>query len=218
MKTPSNFEPTPELQIFADGRIVTGRKSDKVKEVEGVIDLVELQPLLTFIVNDCKFFEISSESVKADLARKRVFKVMDAGTTKVEVNLKDHSNKVEVYALQVYAPQHKDVPSIASMVAITSRCRHLASKIKLGSEEEAGACLTAANKALAAKSKKAPSFTLEHLQFAEQFVDGKRTATFVQSYSQGKKNFMAFATFEIDAKGVESTTAEIHEQTRVQKR
>lgn len=218
MKAADGFAPTPLLQIYADGRIVTGRKSDNVVEVKGAIDLVELQALLSYIVDDCHFFEISSESIKADLAKKGVLKIMDAGTTKIAVKLKDHSQEVEVYGLQAYASQHTDVASFASMVAVASRCRQLISEIKLGSEEEAGAALTAANKKLTEKNKTSPPFTMKHLQFAEQFKSGRRSATFVQNYSEGNKSFMAFATYEVDAKGNEATTAEVHERAQARRK
>ena len=213
MKSAENFEPTPELQIFADGRIVTGRKSDKVKEVVGSIDLVELQPLLRFIVDECHFFEISTESLKADLAKKGALKIMDAATTRIAINLKDHSNEVEAYGLQVYAAKYTDVPSFASIVAIASRCRPLASRIKLGSDEEAEVALGAVNKELVKKNPKSQPFVMADLQFAEQFVDGKRTATFVKKYEENNKSFTAYATFQVDDNGAESTTADVYEQT-----
>lgn len=213
-KLPEGFEPTPALQIYADGRIVTGRKSDLVKEVEGTIDLVELKSLLVFIANDCHFFELTSDSVKEDIESKQAVRIMDAGTTKVEVKLKDHSNSVEVYALPYTAEKFSDVASVASLIAISSRCRQLIAKTRLGSAEEAEAALNAVNKSLATKSAKAPEFTMKHLQFAERFADERRTATFVNNFADGNRQMMAYATFQVDAKGEDSTVVDVVEQKR----
>jgi hypothetical protein len=211
-KLPEGFEPTPMLQVFADGRVVTGRKSDLVKEVEGKLDLVELKSLLVFIADDCKFFELDSESLKTDIESKRAIQLMDAGTTKIEVNLQDNSNAVEVYAMPQAANQFSELPSVASMIAISSRCRQLIAKTRLGSDEEAEAALNAANKSLATKSDDAPEFTMKHLQFAEQFVDQRRTATFVNNFAAGDKQMMAYATFQVDAKGKDSVVVDVIER------
>ena len=211
-KLPEGFEPSPMLQIFSDGRVVTGRKSDLVKEVEGKLDLVELKSLLVFIADDCHFFELSSESLKTDIESKRAIKIMDAGTTKFEVNLKDNSNDIEVYGLPVVAGQFSEVPSVASMIAITSRCRQLIAKTRLGSDEEANVALNAINKSLATKSPNAPEFTLKNLQFAEQFVDERRSATFVNNFADGNKQMMAYATFQVDSMGQDTVVVDVIEE------
>ena len=212
MKTPEGFSPTPMVQIFADGRIATGRKSDTVKEVEGQIDLVDLKSLLVFIVDECHFFKITSESVKADLAKKRVGKIMDAGTTQITVTLRDGSNAVEVYAMPHIAGQFSDVASVASMIAIASRCRHLIAKIKLGSDDEAAASLSAVNKALSKKSAGAPKFTMANLQSAEQYVDGRRTASFVNNFADKQKQMLAYAIIQVDTKGKETVVVDVVQQ------
>lgn len=211
MKDPVGFEPSPLLQIFADGRVKTGVKLNTVKEVESQIDLVELKPLLVFIVDECHFFEISSESVTEELEKLRVGRTMDAGTTKVEINLKGNSNSVEVYTMPMVAGKYSDVASIASMIAITSRCRQLISKVRLGTDDEAKAVIKLINSALAEKSKDAPKFSMANLQNAEQFVDNRRAATFVQNYKQGEKQMMAYASYQLDTKGNPSVIVEIDE-------
>ena len=165
-----------------------------------------------FIVDEAHFFEITSDSVKADLAKKRTLKVMDAGTTKIAVTLKDASNEVEVYAMPHIAGQFSDVASVASMIAIASRCRHLVAKVKLGSDEEADASLAAVNKALTKKFADAPKFTIANLQFAEQFVDQRRTVTFVNNYKDEQKQKLAYATLQIDSKGKETVVVDVVQQ------
>ncbi|QEG22162.1 hypothetical protein [Mariniblastus fucicola] len=211
MKLPDGFEPTPNLQIFPDGRVLTGRNTNLVKEVEGQMDLVELQALLAFIADDCRFFDITSESIKADIAAKRKFMMMDAATTKLEVNLRDHSNTVEVYALPQVADKFSDVPSVASMVAIASRCRRIIAETRVGSDEEAEASLTSVNEALLKQKVKAPEFTLEHLQAAEQYVDGRRTISFAQNFTADEKEMAGYATLLIDAEGGEKVNLHVFE-------
>jgi len=212
MQLPEGFQPTPMLQIFPDGRILTGRKSPLVKEVEGQIDLVELQALLVFIAEDCRFFDITSENLKSELEAKRTFKIMDAGTTEFTVELKDHSNSIEVYALPQVAGKFADVPSVASVIAIASRCRRLISLTRLGSEEEAIAAIQTVNKSLATQAPNAPAFTREKLQYAEQFVDGRRSATFIQEFVDNGQTMLAYATYQLDAKGNASVNLNITQQ------
>ncbi len=214
MKSPDGFEPTPMLQIFSDGRVLTGRKSPLVKEVKGQLDLVDLQSLLVFVSDDCRFFDITSEMVKSDLEANRIGRIMDAGTTEVTVNLKEHSNRVGVYALPNVAGKFANVPSVGSMIAITSRCRRVISMTRLGSEKEAMNALQSVNKSVANEESDVPEFTLNNLQYAEQFVDGRRTATFVQEFTDGEKNMMAHATYQIDAKGIDSATLSVVEQRK----
>ncbi len=209
MRSPDGFEETPMLQVFSDGRILTGRKSPLVKEVEGQLDLVELKSLLVYVADDCRFFDITSEMVTSDLTAKRVGQIMDAPTMKFTVDLKEHSNAVDVYALPNVAGEFADVPSVASMVAIASRCRHIISMTRLGSVEEASVALTSVNRSLAEKAPDAPQFTMENLQYAEQFVDERRSATFTQEFSDAGKSMMAYATFQVDAKGDESVNLNV---------
>ena len=212
MKLPDGFEATPMLQIFPDGRILTGRKSPLVKEVAGQLDLVDLQSLLVFVADDCRFFDISSELVKSDLDANRIGEIMDAGTTEFTVNLKNNSNTVGVYALPNAAAQFADVPSVLSMIAIASRCRRVIAMTRLGAEEEAIAALQSANKSLVAKAPEAPEYTLDNLQYAEQFEDGRRTATFVNEFDQGGKRMMVYAIYQIDAEGNDSVSLNMVEQ------
>lgn len=210
--SPAGFEPTPLLQIFADGRVLTGRKSELVNEVEGKIDLVNLQSLLVYISDDCRFFDITSEMLKSDLEAKRIARTLDAATTQFEVNIKDHSNRVEVYALPHAAGKFSDVPSVASMVAIASRCRRIIAMTRLGTNDEADAVLDAVNKSLAAQVPAAPEFTFENLQFAEQFTDGRRTATWVQNYEEDGKPMLAYATYQVDTNGDDSVSLNVAAQ------
>lgn len=214
MQLPKGFQVTPMLQIFADGRVLTGRKSPLVKEVEGHIDSVDLKALLVFIADDCHFFELTSERVKADIQKKRNGQLMDAATTEFMVNLKDHSNSVELYALPLAAEEFAEVPSVASLIAIASRCRRIVAMTRLGSEEEASAALNFVNQEIGKKESKAPLFTMEHLQFAEQFVDGRRNATFTQNFNDGGQPTLAYATWQVDAKGEESVSIHTAPQRR----
>lgn len=211
MRLPDGFEPTPMLQIFADGRVLTGRKSNLVKEVEGHMDLVELKSLLVFIGDDCRFFDITSDSLQSDLDDNRVARIMDAPTTRFQVHLKSHDNEVQVYALPHVAGTYSDVDSVASMVAMASRCRRIIASIRLGSDDESDAALAAINNSLAEKDPDAPEYSLDNLQSAEQFVDGRRTATFVQTYRNMDKTMIAYATFQVSAEGKESENVSIVE-------
>ncbi len=212
VKPPAGFEPSPMLQVFSDGRVLTGRKSPLVKEVEGQLDLVDLQSLLVFVADDCRFFDITSEMLKADLDANRIGRTMDAGTTMFAVNLKEHSNSISVYALPTLAGKFANVPSVGSMIAIASRCRRVISRTRLGTEKDAMVALQSVNKSIADQDSAVPEFTLENLQFAEQFVDGRRSATFVQEFADGQKNMMAYATYQIDSKGVGSSNLSVVEQ------
>lgn len=212
MKEPAGFEPTPMLQIFSDGRVLTGRKSNLVKEVEGQIDLVDLQQLLVFASDDSRFFDLTSEMLKSDIEANRVAKLMDAPTTELEINLKGHSNKVSAYGLPFTPGKLADVPSVSAMLGILSRCKRIVALTRLGSGEEAQTAVAAVNKALTEKSADAPKFTLDNLQSAEQFVDGRSTASFVQSFEANGKSMMAYAMLQKNSDGKESINLDVVEQ------
>ena len=209
VQDPAGFEPTPMLQIFSDGRVLTGRKSNQVSEVEGQMDLVDLQNLLVFISDDSRFFDLTSEMLKSDIDANQMIKMMDAPTTELLVNLKDHSNKVQVYGLPFAAGKFDDVPSVAAMVAIVSRCKKLVATTRLGTEKEAGEAVAGINKALSEKFPNAEEFTLDDLQNAEQFTDGRRSSTFVNNFTADGKTMLAYATRELDSKGKESVNVDV---------
>lgn len=212
MKDPAGFEPTPMLQIFSDGRVLTGRKSNLVKEVEGKIDLIDLQQLLVFASDDSRFFDLTSEMVKADIEANRSLKIMDAPTTDLEINLKGHSNKVSVYGLPFVPGKLADVPSVTAMLGIVSRCKRIVAQTRLGSDKDAEAAIAAVNKALTEKSADAPKFTLANLQSAEQFVDGRRRVSFVQKFEAKEKSMMAYATLQKSSNGKELVNLQVIEQ------
>jgi len=212
MKATEGFEPTPMLQIFADGRVLTGRKSKLVAEVEDRIDLVDLQKLLVFASDDCRFFDITSSMLKTDIESNRVGKVMDAPTTLLEINLENHSNRIEVYGLSFVAKDLSNVPSVSATVAIVARCRKLIGKTRLGSKEEADARLQSVNRSLAKEFPMAPKFTIEHLQSAEQFTDGRRMATFVHNFKLNEDNMVAYATLEISSDAKETVNLNVQQQ------
>ena len=209
MKLPDGFEETPMLQVYADGRVLTGRKSPLVKEVEGKLDLVELQSLMAFVADDCRFFDITSELLKSEIEASRSGRIMDAGTTQFSVDLKDHSNEVEVYALPNAAEELADAPAVASVVAMASRCRRLISMTRLGSHDEAMRVLDSVNQSLSKKVPTAPPFALENLQYAEQFTDGRRSVTFIQNFTEANQQMVAYATFQVDVKGQESASVDV---------
>ena len=132
--------------------------------------------------------------------------MMDAGTTRFTVNLDKHSNSVEIYALPQAAGKFADVPSVTSMIAIASRCRKLVAETKLGSTEEAEAALADVNLKAAKQAPNLPKFSLLHLQFAEQFADGRRTATFVQHPDVDGEKALAYATWQRSADGKDSVS------------
>ena len=214
MKALPGHEPTPMLQIFSDGRVLAGSKSNLVKVVAGQMDLVELQKLLVFISDDSRFFDITSEMLKADIEANQIAKIMDAPTTTLTVNLKDHSNEVQVYGLPNAPGRLARVPSVAAMIGIVSRCRKVIVQTKLGSKEETGEALAGVNKALSDKFPKVAEFTIENLRGAEQFVDGRRTASFAQDFETDGKSMLAYATREVDANGKESVTVDVIEQKK----
>jgi hypothetical protein len=207
---PDGFVETPALQVFSDGRVLTGRKSPLVKEVEGRIDPVELKGLLAYVVDDCRFFDWNSEDIKKEIAAKSMGRMMDAGTTEFTVNLKDDQHEISVYGLSVAAGNVATIPSVASMVAVSSRCRRVAAMIRIGSLEEATVALQAINKSLAKEHPGVAEFTLEHIRHAEQFVDGRRSATFLHELPEvGGVRKMAFGTYELSSEGKSSVVVSV---------
>lgn len=213
-RQPKGFVPTPLLQIYSDGRIVTGRKSPLVKEIESSIDPVELKSLLVYVVDDCRFFDFTTESIKADVEKLNRGKLMDAGTTSFSVNLEDHQNSVSVYGMSLAARGAKAAPeSVAAMLAIASRCRKLIAMTRIGSEEEAGAALHAVNQSLAEQYPDVEKFTLDNIQFAEQFIDGRRSVSLLQYQKDDKGGTkMVYGTYDLSAAGKQSVTVSALDQ------
>jgi hypothetical protein len=201
----AGFTPTPSLRVFADGRVLTGNKSPKVVPTEGQVSVERIESLVKFAVEECNFFEIDTEKVKEEMdATGKEVLVMDAGTTLFEIHLKNRGiNTVGVYALPYSAKRFHEIPELSSLVKLQAKCKQIMAEVNLGSPEEAASVVQFANIGLANESDVAPEFTLEHLQYAERFVDGKMTAMFSQTFNSRRHGSqIAVATYTETAEGV----------------
>ena len=174
------------------------------------MDVVEVQSLLAFATQDCRFFDFTSDSIKADMQQARGgLAVADAPTTQLTVNLDKHSQQIEIYALQFVAKGMQQVPSVASMTALSSRAKSIVARIRIGGDQQVNAAVNALNAELTKKDPKATKFDSGNLQYAEQFVDGRIKASFNQEYTEGNESVFVYGSWELPAKGDATTSVSV---------
>lgn len=206
---PEGFVETPALKIFPNGRIVTGRNSPNVKEITGQMDPVELRSFLVFATEDCRFFDFTTDSIKADIKKAAdSMIIMDAATTQMTIHLDKHSQQTDIYALQFVARKMQQVQSVAAMTALSSRAQSIIANTKIG--DSGPRAIAELNKTLAARDPDARKFVASNLQFAEQFVDGRVKASYNQEYPDGNETVFVYGSWEKPADGDAKVSVSLH--------
>ncbi len=179
MAQPNRFKPTPRLRIFKDGSIICGTNSPQFKEVRSKISIDELTALLEATVNQDKFFEMDSESVKTKIANaQNSIRVADAGTSEFTINLERGKHTCKVYALKLAARHQDDIPEIKALIRLENQMFHLIHLASLGGKESAEEYLKQANQKIAQKDKSVTPLELSDLVSAVQYSDGRIQGNF----------------------------------------
>jgi hypothetical protein len=185
MAVPNDFEPTPLLRVFADGKIVTGGSSPAVKSCNIVLSEDQLNQFLHFVVNKQGFYEITKAELdnKMAVSGQQLF-IADAPTSKFSVNLQRGSNSVEIYALSSAASTFSEIEEIQTLLEIQKKCRQLIAICNLGNEQQTNELLIKINQQMKAKHPDLAAFEAKDVRFATRYTDGKFQASFRKSFKE----------------------------------
>ncbi len=116
---PKDFEPTPRLRIFADGRVVTGQNRPDLPVYEIRLNDRQLNELVSEIVNRYDFFSLDASEIKRQIAETgRRILIADVATSTLTVHLADREHSVALYAVQYCADAFPEIESVQRMADI----------------------------------------------------------------------------------------------------
>lgn len=169
----------PMLQIYADGRVVRGRRNREFARSEIRLKRTELRELLEFIINENHFFDISTEQIEQQIKAtgKRIL-IADAPSSRFIIHLGDRKNQVDVYALGFIKQQFAELDDLQRLVRIERRLVHLAAVAAAGGEEQVGEMLEMVNQKLKQESPETQALSAEDLTYGIAFADGRRSFRF----------------------------------------
>jgi hypothetical protein len=145
---PVGFTPSPFLQVFADGRVVTGQNEPKQPIFEVKLDPAEVEKLADFMVNVHKFNELDSKKIAARIeAIPDRMRIADAPMTEITLTTEKGSHTCAVYALGLAAREMKSIEEVGRLFKIEGRLKALHCIATLGLEK-AEALTAEANKFL----------------------------------------------------------------------
>lgn len=217
--TPPRLKNSPTLSILADGTVLIPDNYGQSQNLKSKITPDELQELLSFIIDDQKFFDFNAKSVEKQVKESQKPKkakdgstvvtltpvVADAPTTVIKVQTKNQKHEAQWYALSMAAGQHKDIPELARLREVELKLQRLMTIAHAGGSEEVAKQLKLVNDRVAAEHPDAPKLTADHLISASKLEDGSRRY-FWQWAVQGKDGTAAQARYvnvqqQVPAKG-----------------
>lgn len=176
---PPGFKQKPKLQIFADGRVVSGSNGPQFLNGEMKLERSELQQLLEFVVNEHNFFESSQADIQRMLEGYQS-RLADGLTTVLNVDAANQQQQIEVYALFDTARAFPDSDAFKNLLAIEKRLRQIKVMADAGGKKAIEAMVAAANEQLKREVPDMPPFTMSQLSSATRFANGKLTARMFQ--------------------------------------
>lgn len=187
MKIPADFEVTPALRIYSDGKVVAGSSSPSVKSCSTMLSSDQLNQFLHFVVNKKGFYDITKKELENKMADtgNEIF-IADAPTSKFSINLQRGSNSVDIYALTSAVRTFSEVEEVQSLMEISKKCRNLIAQCHLGNEQQTNELLAKVNEKLKAKHPNLGVFTAEDVRFATRYTDGKFTASIHKTFDATK--------------------------------
>ncbi len=123
---------TPDLQIFADGRVIATKDKEEFK-----FKLTEqqLQEWLKFVVEETQIYQINSEQLveamkQAGQLPSRI--IADAPTSEFKLDLPRGKHDVSVYALSLAVKNHPQLDALKNLMQLQHRCFNLTAVHRLG--------------------------------------------------------------------------------------
>lgn len=197
---PPDFEKKPNLQIYADGRVIAGANSPDYEIGRAKLSAEQLKELFDFIVVQQKFFETSEADIRRKMEGYRS-RLADGLTSTFQIELEDLQQSIAVYALSVTARDFKEWEPIQRLKAVEQKLRRIKVFADAGGAEGVQRLLDAANAELKKQDVNDRNFTMEHLTSVNHRTDGRLLASF--SNSDGDKPI--YATVQRATKKAELT-------------
>ncbi|QDT37929.1 hypothetical protein [Stratiformator vulcanicus] len=134
---PPKGPPIQDLVIHADGSVEFDDRTGG-PALKAEIEKKELQELLTFIVNEKKFFDIDAAELEAEKKKSGglgLF-VSDAATVTVEVTTADDKNAVKLYAPSMLARQYPKIEGYQNFDAVRLKLLKVYSRLRAEHKEK----------------------------------------------------------------------------------
>lgn len=165
-------ERTADLQLFADGRVLVGGSNFGMPKLESKISETELNEFLHFVVNTNGFYKLDEKEIEKQMKNgNEKVKLMDAATTRFEINLQRGSKGLSVYALWNAVRNYPEIEELRKLSRIEKRCKQMISEIHLG--DDGPMVLKLVNQEVAKLDQKLEPFTMDEIQNATRMTTGR---------------------------------------------
>ncbi len=132
----ADFQPTPLISLYADGRAVTGGNSPQQIVRECQLPEQFWQDLVASLMDEHQFLSLDSQNINDDIEKQAEHKIMDAPTSVITLRLANRTHRVEVYGSLSMASQVTESIALQQFVAVEKRLRNLYSIALTGGLDE----------------------------------------------------------------------------------
>lgn len=174
---PDDFEPLPTLQIFADGRVISGSNSPEIENGEMKLDDEALLKLMRFVVDEQRYFETSQEDLRRQLEDHRPA-LADGLTSEFEVETASNQQSISIYALRMTARAYPDYQPLQRLANIEQRFRELKLIAGAGGPTAIQELLKSVNDQLKDSDPTVAPLSTESLTSAVRYKDGRMMVRF----------------------------------------
>ena len=165
-------KPAPDFQLFADGRVEVGGANYGMPKLETKLSRSELTRFLNLAVNQNQFYELDEKEIeKKMMAGTPKVQLMDAPTTRFEINLEQGKKAISVYALWNAVKNYPEIDELQRLSKIEQECKSIIMKTHLG--DDGDKVLQAVNEAVAKLDQNIAPFTMEEIQNATRLTTGR---------------------------------------------
>lgn len=175
---PDDFEKLPTLQIFADGRVVSGANGPELENGEARLSEEELTDLMEFVVDECEFFETSQAELR-ELLKDYRSPLADGMTTDLNVETVRDQQSISIYALRMAANAFPESEGLQHLSQLEARLKTLKLLADAGGQDGLKTVLEKVNQQLKVEGSDV-TMTPANLVAASRFKDGRLTMRFHQ--------------------------------------
>jgi hypothetical protein len=174
---------TPAVQVRADGRVIVPAGAGGGRALYGKLTAEELQQLLREIVETQQFLQCDSDVIATAVERAgrrsgRDWRIQNAATTVIRLQLEDTEHKVRGNAAELLLERFPEVDDLARLCAVQRRLQNVRAVVEAGGAEEAQRLAELATDELRQGSVTGPEVTSRDLLHVRDSGDGLRQVQF----------------------------------------
>ena len=172
----------PYLSFLADGRVRAVDLSGRGRDAEGHLSLASLRELLAYVIETERFFSAEDETLD-ELVRRRAREagappaVLDASTTRIDVQTREQHVRRELYALRSVAERFPDLERVQRLDRVARRLENEAAVVLAGGLDRVRSLMEEANRRLQAEHPGALPLAAESLRYQGTDPDDVRRFT-----------------------------------------